>query len=309
MYNNSSTQQVAFSPSPEGIDRLRQEEEEVMERRSSWKGKHRHTPYDTSPKNNGSTCSSEDQDSTSEVDPEENHTTHGKRQKRVAANRRERTRMHTVNSAFDSLREMVPTYPSNRKLSKIETLRLACAYISDLSQLLRNPANVHGEDVNLYHEAFMNCNNVPNMLPNGMPAGASYPPPLTTPIKGEFTPAGPEYSTCTYQHYRIPHGYAGSVSGNACLQSVLMYSVEFLVLNLLFLSFEFCRTVRAVHLNQKYHHHLTSCSIPLQLGLEFDHQPWLESVAIRLLSKWHTHHSTQAVLTTAVVQLPLHVLL
>ena len=185
-----------------------------MERRSSWKGKHRHTPYDTSPKTNGSTCSSED--STSEVDPEENPTT-GKRHKRVAANRRERTRMHTVNSAFDSLREMVPTYPSNRKLSKIETLRLACAYISDLSQLLRNPTNVHGEDVNIYHEAFMNCNNGSNMLPNGMPNGASYPP-LTTPIKNEFPPAV-EYSTCTYQHYRIPHGYAGSVSGNACLQS------------------------------------------------------------------------------------------
>lgn len=208
MHNNSN-HQIAFSPSPEGI---RQElKEETMERRSSWKGKHRHAPYDTSPKNNGSTCSSED--STSEVDPEETTTSTGsgnKRQKRDAANRRERTRMHTVNSAFDSLRELVPTYPTNRKLSKIETLRLACAYISDLSQLLRNPAAVHGEDVNLYHEAFVN-NNGSNMVPAGMQGPGGYPQLIpSTAVKSEY-PLG-DYTSCNYQHYRIPHGYAGSVS-------------------------------------------------------------------------------------------------
>lgn len=60
-----------------------------------------------------------------------------KQQRRAAANTRERTRMHTVNSAFEMLRKLVPAYPTNRKLSKIETLRLACSYIEDLSALLR----------------------------------------------------------------------------------------------------------------------------------------------------------------------------
>ncbi len=73
--------------------------------------------------------------------------------KRIAANSRERKRMHTVNSAFDQLRDLVPTYPSNRKLSKIDTLRLACTYIQDLVSLLHNTAAVQGEDV-LYHQPF-----------------------------------------------------------------------------------------------------------------------------------------------------------
>ena len=210
MYNNSP-QQVAFSPaSPDETEIFQQDlTDERMERRASFRGKHRLTPYDPNHKPTGSTCSSED--STSEADPEESNGT-CKRQKRVAANRRERSRMHTVNAAFDSLRDMVPTYPSNRKLSKIETLRLACAYISDLAQLLRNPAAVHGEDVNLYHEAFLPCSNGTNMIPTVIPTtGATYPYLVpSTGIKSEFSPA--EYSSCNYQHYRIPHGYAGSVS-------------------------------------------------------------------------------------------------
>lgn len=64
-------------------------------------------------------------------------------EKRKAANTRERKRMHTVNSAFDQLRELVPTYPSNRKLSKIDTLRLACTYIQDLVSILQT---IHQEN-------------------------------------------------------------------------------------------------------------------------------------------------------------------
>lgn len=51
---------------------------------------------------------------------------------------RERTRTHNVNDGFVTLRNLIPTDPPNRKLSKIETLRLANSYIWHLSSLLLN---------------------------------------------------------------------------------------------------------------------------------------------------------------------------
>lgn len=55
---------------------------------------------------------------------------------RNAANARERDRTHSVNSAFITLRTLIPTEPANRKLSKIETLRLATSYIAHLNTVL-----------------------------------------------------------------------------------------------------------------------------------------------------------------------------
>ncbi|GAB6025132.1 hypothetical protein CHUAL_010557 [Chamberlinius hualienensis] len=55
---------------------------------------------------------------------------------RQSANARERDRTHSVNSAFTSLRTLIPTEPADRKLSKIETLRLASSYISHLGTVL-----------------------------------------------------------------------------------------------------------------------------------------------------------------------------
>uniref|UniRef100_A0A8C8VHK9 BHLH domain-containing protein n=1 Tax=Pelusios castaneus TaxID=367368 RepID=A0A8C8VHK9_9SAUR len=49
---------------------------------------------------------------------------------RHAANIRERKRMLSINSAFDELRCHVPTFPYEKRLSKIDTLRLAIAYIT-----------------------------------------------------------------------------------------------------------------------------------------------------------------------------------
>ena len=46
---------------------------------------------------------------------------------------RERDRTQSVNSAFSSLRDLIPTEPLDRKLSKIETLRLATSYIQHLA--------------------------------------------------------------------------------------------------------------------------------------------------------------------------------
>ncbi|KAA0185533.1 hypothetical protein HAZT_HAZT003724 [Hyalella azteca] len=58
------------------------------------------------------------------------------RVQRQAANVRERKRMLSINSAFDELRTHVPTFPYEKRLSKIDTLRLAIAYIALLRELL-----------------------------------------------------------------------------------------------------------------------------------------------------------------------------
>ncbi|XP_041987648.1 helix-loop-helix protein 13 [Aricia agestis] len=64
------------------------------------------------------------------------------RVQRAAANVRERRRMlrsgpnGSINSAFDELRVHVPTFPYEKRLSKIDTLRLAIAYIALLREVL-----------------------------------------------------------------------------------------------------------------------------------------------------------------------------
>ncbi|XP_013772910.1 transcription factor 15-like [Limulus polyphemus] len=58
------------------------------------------------------------------------------RKRRLAANARERRRMHSLNVAFDRLREVVPSIGEDRKLSKYETLQMAQSYISALCELL-----------------------------------------------------------------------------------------------------------------------------------------------------------------------------
>ena len=116
-----------------------------MKRSCNKSNRQRGAPYpDRSP--GGSSCTSSDE---SNGEYENGENTVQKKIKRIAANKRERKRMHTVNSAFDQLRELVPTYPSNRKLSKIDTLRLACTYIQDLVSLLHNSHAIQGEDVQL----------------------------------------------------------------------------------------------------------------------------------------------------------------
>ncbi|XP_020855637.1 fer3-like protein [Phascolarctos cinereus] len=55
---------------------------------------------------------------------------------RQAANIRERKRMLNLNEAFDQLRKKVPTFAYEKRLSRIETLRLAIVYISFMTELL-----------------------------------------------------------------------------------------------------------------------------------------------------------------------------
>ncbi|XP_050299113.1 transcription factor ATOH8 [Anthonomus grandis grandis] len=59
------------------------------------------------------------------------------RERRIEANARERTRVHTISAAFDTLRKAVPSYSHNQKLSKLSVLRIACSYIMTLSSLVQ----------------------------------------------------------------------------------------------------------------------------------------------------------------------------
>ncbi|XP_062866877.1 helix-loop-helix protein 2-like [Trichomycterus rosablanca] len=49
---------------------------------------------------------------------------------------RERIRVEAFNVAFGELRKLLPTLPPDKKLSKIEILRLAICYISYLNHVL-----------------------------------------------------------------------------------------------------------------------------------------------------------------------------
>ena len=57
-------------------------------------------------------------------------------EQRKAANVRERRRMYHLNEAFDDLRKRVPTFAYEKKLSRIETLKLAVTYIQFMSEML-----------------------------------------------------------------------------------------------------------------------------------------------------------------------------
>lgn len=57
---------------------------------------------------------------------------------RQAANIRERKRMFSLNEAFDLLRRKVPTFAYEKRLSRIETLRLAIIYIDFMTEILKN---------------------------------------------------------------------------------------------------------------------------------------------------------------------------
>lgn len=57
------------------------------------------------------------------------------RERRIEANARERTRVHTISAAFDTLRKSIPSYSQSQKLSKLSVLRVACSYILTLSRI------------------------------------------------------------------------------------------------------------------------------------------------------------------------------
>lgn len=64
------------------------------------------------------------------------HLGHRVVKRRTTANKKERRRTLSINNAFAQLRGCIPNVPSDTKLSKIKTLRLATSYISYLMDVL-----------------------------------------------------------------------------------------------------------------------------------------------------------------------------
>ena len=54
---------------------------------------------------------------------------------RHAANMRERRRMQSINDAFDSLRQHIPTLPYEKRLSKVDTLKLTIGWVQHICYL------------------------------------------------------------------------------------------------------------------------------------------------------------------------------
>lgn len=72
------------------------------------------------------------------------------RERRIEANARERTRVHTISAAFDTLRRSIPSYSNVQKLSKLSVLRIACSYIMTLSSIVNeSDSNSTSECVDL----------------------------------------------------------------------------------------------------------------------------------------------------------------
>uniref|UniRef100_A0A3P8UV90 Scleraxis bHLH transcription factor n=1 Tax=Cynoglossus semilaevis TaxID=244447 RepID=A0A3P8UV90_CYNSE len=93
--------------------------------------------------------------------PGTNHP--GEVRQRTAANARERDRTNSVNTAFTALRTLIPTEPADRKLSKIETLRLASSYISHLGNVLLLGEGLHdGQPCHAPSPPFFHVNSSPS---------------------------------------------------------------------------------------------------------------------------------------------------
>ena len=74
-----------------------------------------------------------DVDEDDDDNPNDSQNTYGQRH---AANLRERKRMQSINDAFEGLRTHIPVQPYEKRLSKVDTLRLAIDYIAFLNRLL-----------------------------------------------------------------------------------------------------------------------------------------------------------------------------
>ncbi|GAB6033686.1 Neurogenic differentiation factor [Chamberlinius hualienensis] len=83
-----------------------------------------------------------------------------KRCRRVKANDRERNRMHNLNDALDQLREVLPAFPDDTKLTKIETLRFAYNYIWTLSEMVK----ITSTETNNNNMNSSNCANRVNLM-------------------------------------------------------------------------------------------------------------------------------------------------
>ncbi|XP_054419737.1 neurogenin-2 [Pteronotus mesoamericanus] len=131
-----------------------------------------------------------------------------KKTRRLKANNRERNRMHNLNAALDALREVLPTFPEDAKLTKIETLRFAHNYIWALTETLRLADHCGGGlPVPLRPEAAL-------LNPGGALGSAGESPSPASTWSGTESPAppssAPSTSTSPYSCVFSPSSPAGS---------------------------------------------------------------------------------------------------
>ena len=65
-----------------------------------------------------------------------NETVSPVKRRRLVANARERSRVHTISAAFEAVRQQIPAYTCNQKMSKLSILRIATAYIHALTVMV-----------------------------------------------------------------------------------------------------------------------------------------------------------------------------
>ncbi|XP_017680551.1 PREDICTED: neurogenin-2 [Lepidothrix coronata] len=122
-----------------------------------------------------------------------------KRSRRLKANNRERNRMHNLNAALDALRDVLPTFPEDAKLTKIETLRFAHNYIWALTETLRlagaarlGPDGAAGAGVP--------AEGSPSPA-SSWSGGAASPAPSASPYACTLSPASPAGSASDPEHW------------------------------------------------------------------------------------------------------------
>ena len=122
--------------------------------------------------------------------------------KTIKRNERERSRVETVNSGFETLRKHIPTAAALKKMSKVNILNEAMEYIQYLRSVLHNPTDVKSEPVllnftNTMYEQNMYHQYTQQMQQMYSPQG--FQPPLTP-------------TTPTMPHFQYPHSDQGFYS-------------------------------------------------------------------------------------------------
>ena len=83
------------------------------------------------PRKNDGTCTTPNLGEANKVTNNNVHV-----QRRILANARERSRVHKLGEAFSMLRNAIPSFSADQKLSKLSILRIAVSYIAALGSLL-----------------------------------------------------------------------------------------------------------------------------------------------------------------------------
>nr|XP_055033527.1 protein atonal homolog 1b [Misgurnus anguillicaudatus] len=115
----------------------------------------------------------------SELEKNKQNLTGPQKHRRVAANARERRRMHGLNRAFDKLRSVIPSLENEKKLSKYDTLQMAQIYITELSELLQGV--VQSECISLRDGCCASGNHGNQRSSSAMRTSASYAVDATSP--------------------------------------------------------------------------------------------------------------------------------